>query len=282
MAAEVLNQPKLASLTPAQEAPVGNDRSFFNYKGSIPPGCLGLENFLDELSGLPLPVVPIPFPWNHSDIRVDFHHSFHPARRLIYGDDANVALRVSRGQDLPRWLHERYHKYFASSQLPSSRQAKFAACVLACAGAVPQEAVDFSDDFPVRRRVTAEEWERIGRTIRHEGAQRFDDGRYSRNRLGIFFANYALEQSFDVTLGEKTKDRFMQASSPERKKELGNLILKEAIEMALEPIRPLIIECREQGVVRRSPNLRDLVHDFFVRSRQPDYYVAIKQRLAAA
>lgn len=106
-----VSQPQLEQQPPTpkpymQNALVHGAEGFTLRSSSRDPCSVGLAAPLDDLTGLPLPIViSPPFYGNSNDSFVDYHHSFHPERDLVYGDDAQVALRRSRGQNLPRWLH---------------------------------------------------------------------------------------------------------------------------------------------------------------------------------
>lgn len=244
----------------------------------------GYETPVDEETGLPIPILPTQALSSSGNMFVDFHHNFHPAEVLLSGDDAARALRHSRGQDLPRWLHEHYHNYFAGPRLPASREEMFRTCVLACAGVVPRQAIDFSRQGPlIRQSLNDDDYKRIVQTVRHEGAQRADAGRYYRNRIGIFFANYAIEQSIQEVVSEQVIEQFLMSKDEGERKMLGNLMLREAIQLSVDPVRDIHAGLRKQGLVHRPPaQLSAIVKDFFLPYRRKDYYGALEKKFAAS
>ena len=201
-------------------------------------------------------------------------------------DDAMSALRRSRGQNLPRWIHEHQHKYFAGPEFPEFRKDTFASVVLACAGVVPRKAIDYSGKYEVPRIIEADndQYQRIVGTIRYEAE---DKGRKSRResraRIGRFFANYAVEQSFEEVVSDKVIDQFLHTRDPLRRKELGNLMLGAAISISVEPVIPIHRALKTENIARkRKTDLHALVKDYFIPARRADYYMAIDQKLSVA
>ena len=241
---------------------------------------------VDELTKIPLPILVIDPP--HKTANVDFwdyHHHFHPEKDLIQVDDATLALRRSRGQYLPRWLHEHYHHYFAGPELNYSREQIFQTVVLACAGVVPRKALDFSGyQGPTVVEITDEDtYQTLADTIKHEGERSSSIGGLARAQIGVFFANYAIEQSFENVVSQKVIGEFLNTRDTVRRKVLGNLMLREAIQLSIEPIRLTDKRLREEGIMRkRKTDLSELIKDYFVRSRHPEYYQAIDRKLSVA
>lgn len=242
----------------------------------------GYESPVDQVTGIPLSILPIENRKQYPNTFQDYHHLNYPRLQLLNGSDADEALRYSRGQDLERWLHERAHRFLAGPAFPRARSQMFTSIVLACAKVVPRAAIDLTDDRTpvVRYDLTDEEYLSVVRTIRHEGEQAGDRGRFFRNRIGIFFANYALEQSIDQLVSRRVIDEFLLTKDGARRKTLGNLMIREAVAMSLEPVLPVHKQLRQNGLIQRRPtDLRALVADYFVRSRRPDYFLALKQKL---
>lgn len=246
----------------------------------------GLATPVDKLTRIPLPILYTEAP--HTTANTDFwdyHHHFHPEKELIHADDATLALRRSRGQYLPRWLHEHYHHYFAGPELQYSREQIFQTVVLACAGVVPRQALDFSSyqgpkivDIPDN-----DTYQAVAESIKHEGERNSSIGGLARAQIGIFFANYAIEQSFEEVISQKVIGEFLSTRDTARRKVLGNLMIREAIHLSVEPILPTEKTLKENGVMRkRQTDLRELIKDYFVRSRQPQYYQAIDRKLLVA
>lgn len=246
----------------------------------------GLATPVDELTGIPLPVIIIDPPHETANTEFhDYHHHFHPERDLIYSDDAELALRRARGQYLPRWLHEHYHHYFAGPELNYSRRQIFQTVVLACAGVVPRKAIDFSSyQGPKIVDVSDQNtYQALADSIKHEGERQSSIGGLARAQIGTFFANYAVEQSFEDVVSRKVINEFLDTENAARRKVLGNLMLREAIHLSVEPILPVDKVLRQEGILRkRKTDFRNLVTDYFVRSRHPEYFQAIDRKLKVA
>lgn len=256
---------------------------FFMRSSSRDPCSIGLATPKDELTGLPLPIVISEPKFKSANTSFsDYHHHFHPARDLLNGDDADMALRRSRGQNLPRWLHEHYHKYFAGPEFPETRQEIFATVVLACAGVVPRQAIDFtgSNGGPQIVEVTDKiQHQVLVKSVRNEAEKKGRSNNFYRAQIGMFFANYAIEQSIEEVVSNRLIDEFLETRNNNRRLQLGNLMLREAVRLSVEPIMPVHQELKRQGLIaRRQTDLPARVHDFFVRSRRVDYHLALERK----
>lgn len=262
---------------------IGTDNFAIRFPGTE-ENCHGFVNPEDPLTGLPLPVLLVDPPsLNANTTFVDYHHLQHPAKVLLGGDDASIALRRSYGQDLPRWLHEHYHQFFGGPVIPETRPEKFTRVVLACAGVVPRAAIEFTKSGPfARESLNEEEYRRVLASTHHEGFMRNDKGRKYRNQIGMFFANYAVEQHIEMVITDSVIDQFLHTTDSVRQKELGNLMLKAGIEIAVESVRPLHKVAKESGLIKGRPTEPiSVVKDFFLAARRQDYYTALRRKFNA-
>lgn len=262
------------------------ERGFRAFEGDVEDRCLGLETPVDEETGLPLPILVVDPPNNRANTWfVDYHHHFHARARYVEdGNDALMAVRMSRGQDLPRWLHEHYHGYFAGPKPPASREAAFRTCVLACAGVVPRQALDFGGNRgPFIRFASDRELRNLPKTIHREGTQRKDMGKTQRDHIGKFFAAYAIEQSIQEIVSQRVIDQFLFTPDKHTRAQLGNLILRKAIEVSVEPVRPLYLSLRRRGLMRQVvAEPQQIVDAYFTQSKRHDYHRTLIDRLEAA
>lgn len=264
------------------------DRGFTLSDHNTPMDCYGLRTPVDEQTGLPLPILPIPaFPHSKVSSFSDYHHHYHPRPMFtdtrFGGDDSLTAVRMSRGQQLPRWLHEHYHHFFSGPDLPSSRTEAFKLAVLGCAGVMPAMGIDFTGgNGPVMRELSGSEQTRTHKTIRREGEHRHDRGRSQRNKIGFFFANYAVEQAVETAVSDRVIDQFLFSHDKRVRIRLGNFILDKALDMSVDPIRPLYKEVRPQLPPYSQSDPRKVVGAYFVASRRFDYHDALAARLEAA
>lgn len=240
---------------------------------------------VDELTGLPLPILPIEPQHGALFVRYNYHHHFHPRRSEALQDEGGLAMRYSRGQMLPRSLHRRYHDVFAGPSLAATEEEKFKACVLACAGHIPRRAIDLSNIAePSEVNLTEAEFDRsgIGRNTFVERSQKPAHAWVIRGRIGRFFATYALKQELGH-ISERVIDEFLHTTSAERIKELGNFMLSEAVEVAVEPVVPLHLQIIHQGHsspwFARRPST--VVRRFFSKDYFPAYHEELRKKLAA-
>ncbi len=280
-------QPLPLEALPSPESLVSPYEGFLFRSSNRDPKSVGLATPLDELTKLPLPIIiSEPRSKTANTCFSDYHHHYHPERDLVHGNDADMALRRARGQDLPRWLHEHYHKYFAGPEFPTNRADTFASVVLACAGVVPRKALDFTGKYEEPKIVEVwdnNRYQRIVSSTKHEAEKAGRSGGVFRAQIGIFFANYAIEQAFEEAVSERVIDEFLRSTDPERRKVLGSLMLSEAIKISVEPVVPIHQALKRENIARkRKTDLVMLVKDYFVRSRRPDYYAAIDRKLSVA
>lgn len=257
---------------------------FVTYEGDYEQKCLGLETPIDEETGLPLMMIPVKPPNGRANSTfVDYHHPFH-ARALFVGDKDLRALRMSYGEDKPRWLHEHYHAFFAGPKLPSTRQGIFKASVLACANVVPRQGIDFSGyDGPSLRDATNEEYKGMVKAAHREALRRRDGGRYQRNTIGRFFADYAVDQAVDAVVSDKVIDEFLFTTDKLKRVQLGNFILDQAVDISVDPVRPLFTSLRRQKIV--TPAMSEphaIINAYFTPARRFDYHAALLDLFDAA
>lgn len=240
----------------------------------------------DPLTGIPYPILPIDPPTEGLPRRFDYHHQFHPRAVLVEsGDIADSALRVCRGQDIPRWLHDRYHARYDGPHFPRGISDRFATIVLACAGVVPRQAMYLGQDNNVLVTPSVAQYERIRSTIHYEYKDKEGKRTIDRNRskLGIFFAQYALEQDIRDLVDDLLINRFLEPRSERERLLTGNTILAAAINASTEPIQPKYLEAFKDIRVDTKPrNLANVVTRYFKPERKKDYFNELKRRLEVA
>lgn len=238
----------------------------------------------DELSKLPLPVFVRRRNYSLSDN--DYHHAFHPRKSLDLGhvypdivqtEDLDMknfledlelegkAVRYSRGQLLPKRLHQRYHDIFAGPELPISTTEKFGSVVLSLSGVVPRQAIYLtrSGDYQVRG-LSNSHYNFLNDSSRmyHEDAHKENASAFKREWFGRFFAKFALEQSLTEIISESVINEFLRSSDEIRKRTLGNTMLEAALNTSLDTLTPVYREARREGMV-----LNPLIEPFSVVPR---------------
>jgi hypothetical protein len=255
----------------------------------------------DELTGLPLPVLV-----NGADYtlpgslprRTNYHHHFHPqkSRELGFDEAGNrlpktdpqrvegLALRFSRGQQLPVWLHDRYHDIFQGPQLPEASRDKFTRVILACAGVVPVKALDLSEPGKYREvSLNSKQHEFIRRRIYFEGAA--SKRRSSkRSHIGKYIAEYSLQNSLDPLLSEteirKRVKEFLKPRSQAQRVHAGRFILGQVVDASLDSLVDIHNEAKREGMAKKGKkSLGEIALKFFTIDRFQDYFDPLEERL---
>lgn len=238
-----------------------------------------------EVTGLPLPIAPNEPPKTEARFNFsDYHHHFHPRNDELLQGINGKAVRYSRGQFLPRVLHNRYHQIFNGPELPDNDTDRYRLSVLACAGVVPRQAINLSKpgEYQIVN-LSNEEYASLASpdSIYIERARKRSEY-YTRKTIGKFFASYALQQNVRDAVSEKVVGQFLdEKTTPERKKELGNFILREALGMTIDDIAPLDQQIRTERLVfgERAKPLLTVVRKFFTIEFFPDYHDTVAETL---
>lgn len=236
----------------------------------------------DEQTGLPLPLL-LPEPAELAAANVNYHHHFFPARdlRLYYGVGGRT-LRYSRGQTLPTWMHDRFHQCFEGPPLPQRDEIgeQFRLSVLACANVVGPYALDMSQDDvtePVLLTPAQQAYISQSRHMHIESAFHPTRARRIHDHIGRFFALYALQQELGHVRPALIEE-FLETPVAERKLEIGNLLLREAVQAAVDPVSRIEQRLQSDGyVMRHRP--RSVVRRFFNKAYFHDYHGELARRL---
>ncbi len=244
---------------------------------------------VDEF-GVPYLICPYDAPARHTQ-RWDDDHSYFFSDLPELNDQAGRALRVSRVQHIPRWLHDRKHNLFFTNgveQLPTSQSDKFALIVLAVAGYASRSALDLRGTEP--KLITMSEntyrFVRGRRQLHFEMRKSHTLGcrtpEQSANKIGMFFAEYIRQHGFEDIVNESVVDEFLHTSNSAKRRKLGNKIIGHAAEAAVEPIKPLYREAFSAGFVRPAfAHPLKAVLTVFPQERWPDYHDIVENAFAA-
>lgn len=264
---------------------------------------------IDELTGLPLPVLTrstdffIERRGNLTARTKNFHHGFHPNRSPLLGYDqsgrllaagdpdriSGRALRYSRGQLLPVWLHDRYHDIFLGPDLPTDVRSRFTRVVLACAGVVPRQAIDLHTpgSFQITPELSDRRYNQITKHTYHEGE--VSPPRYPNRRgeLGRFIADYAINNSLNDILSEREIKQkvheFLIPRSPQTRKEAGRIILAHAVDASVADLIPIHKEAVKEKMAKSTKKrLGEIMLQYFTPDRFVDYFSPLEDKLAIA
>lgn len=111
---------------------------------------------VDELTGIPLPILPQEV-LNHSSPHTNWHHPWHANSAPELQGLGGRALRHSRVQLVRATDHNykdktgrpNYHNFYIGPELPTDTRKQFELCVLSAAGYMPDMAIDLRSGEPV-------------------------------------------------------------------------------------------------------------------------------------
>jgi hypothetical protein len=187
---------------------------------------------VDQLTGLPLPILPpdVLLPKHRTDI-ADVHHHFHPRKDPLLQDAGGLAVRQSRVQLADYWDHHNgYHRYYHGPPLPLTEKEQFGVVIMACAGYIPDEAIDFAGVEPQIVPLRQDQRDRLWKSGELRVA--------STQPIQNFLTEYILGQDISH-VSESKIDEFLHTTDDERKRFLGHWLLAMATEKAAEPIDKL-------------------------------------------
>lgn len=239
----------------------------------------------DQLTGLPLPILPEE-PSKEGSLHFrDYHHHFHPRLDPLLIGVQGKPLRFCRGQMVERNLHLRYHDIFRGPQLPTSEREIFRICVLGCAGVMPRRAIDLSTPGEYREaELSDEQFQGLSSpNSLHIERGSIKNQAKIRRRIGKYFAEYALKQDVRSEISDKVIKEFLyRRTSPERKKVLGNFILRTALALSVDEVTLLYRELRREGYVSPGQGTApaEIIRKFLPNHRFPDYHQPLAERLA--
>ncbi len=111
---------------------------------------------VDELTGIPLPILPLEF-LDHNSSQANWHHPWHANSAPELQGLGGRALRHSRVQLVRATDHNykdktgrpNYHNFYIGPELPTDTRKQFELCVIAAAGYMPDMAIDLRSGEPV-------------------------------------------------------------------------------------------------------------------------------------
>lgn len=235
---------------------------------------------LEQDTDIPLPIV--------TAIGGDSkHHGFFYGSDYMNGSLGLQAVHVSRLQTgLGVGPHRNFHRMADGTKPPTDRDAAYAVTVLNIAGYVTRFGVKIDGD-PSIDEISPKEMEALTKPgifiteSEHKIA--------SRIIIGKFLMVGAIEQSFDhvdpssieeflgITAAEAKNDDELQ----QRRTRLGNILIDEAIQAAVESVDITYQVARNEARVRSGApaSAREVVKSQ-ISGYEPDYFDMLRERLA--
>ena len=222
---------------------------------------------VDELTGLPLLIYTTRYDY-YRNFR-NFHHHFHPKNdKQLQGAFEGKPVRYARGQQVPKYLHDRYHNMFSGPTLPQTRKEKFTATVLALSGVLPREAIDvYAKGKYSLVGLNREEHRFLSspRRLHLEVDPREPDR--ARERIGRFFGDYILEQALEEIITGERIDKFLHTKSQKEKRAVGREMLDTAVDSSVAELIPLHQQAEKEGMIAvGAVAVRQVVKSFFTRN----------------
>lgn len=231
----------------------------------------GLETSpADELSGLPLPLVPTAIGGLE-----DWHHHAHPRLSPMLEGEGGIAVRNARIQRTDaRGNHGYYHDFYVGPELPATEEDKFIYTVWACAGYIPEYGLDFPNGRPIKKKLAPE----------HTTELRSGDLKpESLHRVRRFMRNHiAMQDLSEIQQGKI--DEFMNARRTLQRLEAGNWILERLVGIATESIQASYKRARKKELLR--PGIEPKLSEFILglvgtRFEQESMHGKLRTRLGA-
>lgn len=220
----------------------------------------------DELSGLPLPIMPSRafLPLNNPDV-ADWHHHWHPRLDPGLRTAAGMALRNCRIQLVERQFHndspKRYHRFFAGPTIPESEDEVFKIVVLATAGYIPRDAIDLRTGEPKIVRLNSTKYKMLKVALKitnvnepgisHTSKLAYRNVRYGYEPIRDFLAEYCITQHVDMK--NSFVDEFLHTQNNDRRQYLGQLFLAKRAEAAAEKVEEKFRLARKEKLI--NPNM---------------------------
>lgn len=254
---------------------------------------------IDMETGLPAVILPDS---TENPYEVNYHHHFFNRRdpRLIgelgsvvnlvttdltLDQLAGVAVRMSRGQPLPKDVHVAFHREYGNigKRLPATLDEKFKVAVQGCAGVASRWAIDLarpsSDQLVYMDDDTYNRVASPDKLCPEDNYYAFDKD-VRRSLLADFFVRYALSHELTM-ISERVVDEFLHTRRAYRRRELGNFILAEALDASVDPIALEHNQLRHKGITGGVRSMQTMVRSR-VRSRGLErHYLTLEESLQA-
>ncbi|HSD55840.1 MAG TPA: hypothetical protein VLA92_01670 [Candidatus Saccharimonadales bacterium] len=229
------------------------------------------ETPLDELTGLPLLIVPnedvLPILFGLEPSRTpnghpiaDWNHIWHPRKEAQFGT-GGLGLRHSRVQFVMRSEHDTYHEQFYGPSLPQKPAERFEATVLCAAGYIPRDAI--SIDSGSHSIVRLNEWERT--RLHESGEVRIANFKIVQDAI----RDYVLAQPLNH-IRAHTIDRFLQVDPSDgtdaarEHRYLAHLLLSLVIDQVEDhPVAKSYASAHESGLL--APDAPDRFDEFILK-----------------
>lgn len=228
-------------------------------------------------TGLALPVLITPEDFTVKRSRQ--HHKEHPSTRAELQGYAGKALRYSVTQQIPNHMHMggfegSYHQLFWGAKvLPEDNRGKIKRALLNLV-VIPRQAIKLTGDGYEEVELSDDEYSFIS----HPEITRIEGNspkkrQFIQKEIGSAILKHSLEQVLAQFASQKEQYDFTKTLDIGRERELGNLIIRRAIDESIKPALETYEEAKLQGMVNpRRLGLRQIVRNFVPESDFSNYY----------
>ena len=168
--------------------------------------------------------------------------------------------------------------------MPETVEEKYIHVTKACAGLVSRMAIDLRR--PQKKLLVYMDDDTFNKVTspRQLCGERYYYDRPANHRrrvIGNFFLKYALEQDLSH-ISPMVIDEFLTTKHVARRLELGNLLLRDALDISLAPVLPIHRQLKTQGMIQPGKkDMRTAIKKFIHPERLPAYYFSLSAKLAA-
>ena len=104
---------------------------------------------------------------------------------------------------------------------------------------------------------------------------------HRRRILGNFFMRYAISRDLSH-VSERTIDKFLNHRDQTVRRAIGNSILREAFDVMLDPLEPVYLDLKKQGMVQPGRSaLRRSIKKYIHPETVPTMHPLLEQKLAS-
>lgn len=220
---------------------------------------------VDPEIGMPYGVAPAPPPSKKSNIEPTDHHPFWPNRSDVFQDLLGRGVRAGRVHSLASWLHNSVHKLYSEGleEYPVTDEAKFGLMVYEAAGYLPRRALvhqkggsfilEHVDDMiysHMRSRLNMHPQTSNDPEVSRGWPYHYSTTRQAYGIMSKAAISYVACQDIRHLVGLRFVEDFVYAKDDTKRRRLGKMILNEAVQTAVLPLKPQFKRLHREGLMR--------------------------------
>lgn len=207
----------------------------------------------DPEFGLPLLIAPN---LDKTPDRENWHHDFHPSNdpRLAHSIQnlGGWALRNCRLQLVDEDYHNfgpaAYHEHYLGPPIPDDEREQFRLVVLACAGLIPRQGMDFSSGNPQIVDLNDEQLKAL-RTEKPNQRFGYSQIRFIHDPVWQFLTDFTMRQTLSDVQPSLIEEFLDRATRHERRMYLGHLLLSKQVDIATDSVTGQYDQAKRAGML---------------------------------